>query len=543
MFLTKLCLLVFAVETANYVSLFVNASRETANSATGTFRFANIYGDHMVLQAKPFSAMVWGFGEIGQTVDVRFGNEFLETKVIEGSSGSGVWKVTLDAQDAGGPYTINASSKVGNTTSSISLADVLFGDVWLCSGQSNMAFTVTQVVNASEAIEEADHYPDIRLFTASLIASDTPLYELQEVMQPWSVASSKSVNGGAWKYFSAVCWFYGKNIYHQYKKPIGLIATDWGGTPVESWSSPDALRQCNITGDKVVDVFVSPEEEIFKGPYTHSALYNAMIHPFLNMTIYGAIWYQGEANAAAPFTYNCTFPAMIDDWRSKWFYGTDKLTDPEFPFGFVQLSSFYQKSKVADGFPVIRWAQTANYGYAPNLRERNVFMAVAMDLGNKSAIYGSIHPPDKQDVGFRLALAGRAVAYDDLDVYFSGPIVSDVTFSWQINTTFWKANVKYHHESVGKGGIEVRALRGFQYYCVSSSNPADSMFTEAEISTSAFNMLGLSGECPSGYQATGLRYAWNVTPCEFKNCAVYSKENELPSPPFVWNAPDVQPTK
>lgn len=82
-----------------------------------------------------------------------------------------------------------------------------------------------------------------------------------------------------------------------------------------------------------------------------------------------------------------------------------------------------------------------------------------------------------------------------------------------------------------------------QYYCVSSSNPSDSMFTEAEISTSAFNMLGLSGECPSGYQATGLRYAWNVTPCEFKNCAVYSKENELPSPPFVWNAPDVQPTK
>ena len=83
--------------------------------------------------------------------------------------------------------------------------------------------------------------------------------------------------------------------------------------------------------------FVSPEEEIFKGPNTHSVLYNAMIHPFLNMTIYGAIWYQGEANAAAPFTYNCTFPAMIDDWRSKWLYGTDKLTDPEFPFGFVQV--------------------------------------------------------------------------------------------------------------------------------------------------------------------------------------------------------------
>lgn len=89
-------------------------------------------------------------------------------------------------------------------------------------------------------------------------------------------------------------------------------------------------------------------------------------------------------------------------------------------------------------------------------------MAVTMDLGNKSAIYGSVHPPDKQDVGFRLALAGRAVAYGDLNVYFSGPIVSDVTFSWLINTTLWKANVKYHHESVGKRGIEVRSVRGFQ---------------------------------------------------------------------------------
>ena len=89
-------------------------------------------------------------------------------------------------------------------------------------------------------------------------------------------------------------------------------------------------------------------------------------------------------------------------------------------------------------------------------------MAVAMDLGNKSSIYGSVHPPDKQDVGFRLALAGRAIAYGDLDVYYSGPIVSDVTFTWKINSTVWMTNVKYHHESVGQGGIEVRSVHGFQ---------------------------------------------------------------------------------
>lgn len=131
-----------------------------------------------------------------------------------------------------------------------------------------------------------------------------------------------------------------------------------------------------------------------------------------------------------------------------------------------KLSANGNDSTIADGFPVIRWAQTANYGYVPNLRETNVFMAVAMDLGNASSPYGSVHPNDKQDVGYRLALAGRAVAYGDLDVYYSGPIVSDVliTAPAKSNTT-WIATVKYHHESVGLGGIELRSDHGFEVTC------------------------------------------------------------------------------
>lgn len=126
------------------------------------------------------------------------------------------------------------------------------------------------------------------------------------------------------------------------------------------------------------------------------------------------------------------------------------------------MSATGNDSVVADGFPVIRWAQTADYGYAPNLREQNVFMAVSMDLGNASSPYGSIHPNDKQDVGFRLALAGRAVAYGDLNVYYSGPIVSDVIFTSVANTTTWITTVKYQHESVGKGGIQLRSDHGFE---------------------------------------------------------------------------------
>ena len=131
------------------------------------------------------------------------------------------------------------------------------------------------------------------------------------------------------------------------------------------------------------------------------------------------------------------------------------------------MSATGNDSVVADGFPIIRWAQTANYGYVPNLRQQNVFMAVAMDLGNASSPYGSVHPTDKQDVGFRLALAGRAVAYGDFDVYYSGPVVSDVIFTSVANTTTWTTTVRYHHESVGKGGIQLRSEHGFevQFIC------------------------------------------------------------------------------
>jgi len=540
MLAAKLCMVgIIAAVCMKRLSVLARAATLEDNNRT-EFRFANVYGDHMVLQSKPFRAAIWGLGEVGQEVTVSLASEVYSTKVIKGSWGHGVWLVELDAQDAGGPYTIKATSKVDTKTLEILLEDVLFGDVWICSGQSNMQFTVHQVINVSEAIKNADHYPGIRLFTASLTQSNAPLYELKEVEQRWSVASSKSVDGGAWTYFSAVCWFYGKNIYDRYKRPLGLIATDWGGTPVEAWSSPDSLRQCNISANTYREKLLSREITRVSGPQTHSVLYNAMIHPFLNMTIFGAVWYQGERNALAPSTYNCTFPAMIDDWRSKWYDGTNKLTNPMFPFGFVQLSSWYDSSKQADGFPIIRWAQTANYGYVPNTKEKSVFMAVAMDLGNKSSSYGSIHPPDKEDVGFRLSLAGQAIAYGNTDIYYTGPLVSDVTILANGSGSMsWVAFVEYR--SVGKRGIEVRSKHGFEFYCVLSKDQRKTMFTEAKIDSARLGFVVIVyGTCPPGYAAKGLRYAWATAPCEFKQCAVYSQENGLPGPPFLWNAPEVE---
>ena len=149
---------------------------------------------------------------------------------------------------------------------------------------------------------------------------------------------AETINGGAWQYFSAVCWFYGKNIYDKYKVPLGLLSSNWVGTgmPIEAWSSPEALEKCKSTqtDDRSVDVNAGPN------PHEQSSvLWNAMMYPLLNMSIYGAIWYQGEANSGDPAKYNCTFPAMISDWRSKWNEATGGSTDMTFPFGFVQVNS------------------------------------------------------------------------------------------------------------------------------------------------------------------------------------------------------------
>ncbi|EDO41559.1 predicted protein, partial [Nematostella vectensis] len=487
-----------------------------AQSDEKVFRFANLYGNHMVLQQAPHRATVWGYGEPGQIVKITLAPEhMMNSKTIYKTSVSkacdaGVWKVALEPQKAGGPYTVHASSVVNGSAVESLLSDVLFGDVWVCSGQSNMDFSITQTNNPKEAAAEANHYLHIRLFTAERFNSTSPLYELKAIRQLWSVASSASINGGAWKYFSAVCWFYGKNLFDRLQYPIGLISTTWGGTAIEEWSSPDSLAKCGIQS------FDSSKEKTL-GPFPNggSGLYNGMVHPFLNISIYGVIWYQGESNSGAPQTYNCTFPAMIEDWRRKWFSGTSHDTDPEFPFGFVQLSSYTSDPTLIDGFPAIRWAQTADQGYVPNSSMRNVFMAVAMDLGNATSPYGSIHPTDKRDVGFRLALAGRAIAYGEPGVYHTGPLIVEV---------------KSHASSKDGWGVE---LAYTNLFCKSSSK-----WLPAKITESAFYTVSLQGVCPAGPgDVTAVRYAWRTDPCDFKKCAVYSKAEELPAGPYMKYAP------
>ena len=160
-----------------------------------------------------------------------------------------IWSVTLDPVEDEGPFDIHVSQPLANgTLITITLHDVLFGDVWICSGQSNMQFTVNMMFNGTEEIANAGNVPKIRLFTASLLLSASPIEELLGINLNWSIASPKSVGGPGWDYMSAVYWLYGRMIHQALDgRPIGLIATSYGGTPIEYWMPPKALQDCNVT--------------------------------------------------------------------------------------------------------------------------------------------------------------------------------------------------------------------------------------------------------------------------------------------------------
>ncbi|RUS78410.1 hypothetical protein EGW08_013824 [Elysia chlorotica] len=482
------------------------------------FAFAKHFQDEMVLQRAPQSANIYGFSpSIGEKlvmmVSHSMKNDRYETTVEQGPNpGVGVWLFTLDPMQAATVVSVRVEGENGVLT----LSDVIFGDVWVCSGQSNMAFTVNMMLRAEEELADAHNYPNIRIFAAALETSDTPLDDLKDVMESWSKPSNASLGGNPWgqpwNFFSAVCWLYGKNIHKALGIPIGLVDTNWGGTPVEAWSSPDALDKCNVTSNAI------------RGPQANSVLWNAMVHPFLGMTIYGAIWYQGERNARHPLVdrYACTFPAMIDDWRSKFHSVSKGQTNDTFPFGFVQLATNSPDPSKSFGFPDIRWHQTADYGYVPNERMQNVFMAVAMDLPGFTSKFGSIHPQDKTDVGYRLSLSGLKYAYGREEVC-QGPFPSKIiTAGKLINITY--GNVKT---------VEVRDWSGFELLCA-GSKASDEVWLPTRLISNYTNTVSLYlSVCLQNQKVMGVRYAWRESPCSFKKCAIYETVNGLPGPPFV----------
>eukprot|EP01060_Flectonema_neradi_P030827 TRINITY_DN4553_c0_g2_i5.p2 TRINITY_DN4553_c0_g2~~TRINITY_DN4553_c0_g2_i5.p2 ORF type:complete len:524 (+),score=123.72 TRINITY_DN4553_c0_g2_i5:2206-3777(+) len=506
-------------------------------AAAGEFNFSNTMGDNMVLQQAPASAQVWGLAdEVGKSVTVTLQQaggateQEIETTTIS-ETGIIIWKVAFDPIKASNDqYSVTATLE-GN--SSVTAKNILFGDVYICSGQSNMQFTVDQAFNASAEVAAADNFPNVRLYTAAEELSTEEQQQILKVEQPWSVASSAAVGGGNWSYFSAVCWFFGRNLNEKLNYPIGLIATNWGGTPVRSWSPPEATAECpSGAPPSVADL---PNQHYFKpltSPSQESVLWNAMIVPFLRTNIKGAIWYQGESDCdnTHASVYACLFPAMIRNWRARWAIASN--TSSLFPFGFVQISTWGDHNNgtcTNEGqcidTAIVRHGQLGNYSQVPNKVMPAVFMATGVDLGDPTSPFGDIHPRFKQQVTKRLSDAALNVAYGQ-DVYYSGPIASSVSLKGStIEITF--TNIS--------SSLQVKNSMGFEVRDATNTQEWGWTYVTSAVTKSSSTTISLS--VPSSVtKPVEIRYNWYRSPCTPAvgpyGCAIYDQDSMLPAIPF-----------
>jgi sialate O-acetylesterase len=345
----------------------------------------------MVLQQKA-EVKIWGKADAGEEVTVTFRDQKVSTKTDK----QGGWIVTLKPTDAGGPFEMTIAGK--NT---IHYKNVVVGEVWVCSGQSNMEWPVYGCdKNDVECALEAPHNPSLRMFQVTRSPSAWPLTNTGGT---WTEADAKVVGG-----WTAVGYFFGRDLHEKLKVPVGLIQSAWGGTRAEAWTSPPILMKDSAYATEFhnwQNALVTSADGKAIHPNAPSVLYNGMIHPLLNYRIQGAIWYQGESNAGKAFAYRDLFPMMIENWRADW-----KL--PDLPFYWVQLAPWTAvKSEPGPS----SWAELRE-AQSMTLKLRNTGQAVITDLGDEY----DIHPTPKRPVGERLALLARARTYGE-KIVCTGP--------------------------------------------------------------------------------------------------------------------------
>ncbi len=423
------------------------------HAAHAEVKLPHMLSDHAVLQ-RDMPVHIWGSADPGEPITVSFHGQ----KQSATTDGLGHWSLYLRPEAAGGPYPLTVQ---GSNT--ITLNDILIGDVWFASGQSNMelplkGFPNSAVLkNGAQEIAAATQ-PQIRLLHFKNAASE---YEQHDEDAVWTLCTPDTATD-----FSAVAYFFGRDLQHKERVPVGLIDSSWGGTPVSAWLSLDGLsadaslmpefvaRVPMVEAQADVPAMAAeekrddeaaqkagqpvPKHSWHPNPasWEPAALYNGMVAPATEFTIKGVIWYQGETDSSADRAplYERAFPAMISDWRARWHEG-------DFPFLFVQISSF--TSTPAETWGVIREAQRRT------LQLAGTGMAVSIDVGEAD----NVHPADKQMVGARLALAARAVAYGE-KIEYSGPLFRQAT------TENDSLRVYFTHAEglMAKGG----ALQGFE---------------------------------------------------------------------------------
>jgi sialate O-acetylesterase len=418
--------------------------------ARADVKLPGLFSDHMVLQ-QGVRVPVWGWASDGEKVTVSF-----RGKKLSATTRDGKWMVNLPNQKAGGPDTLTVEG-----TNKIEVRDVLVGEVWICSGQSNMEWPLSSSFEPDKDVATSAN-PNLRLFTAPKLKADAPV---NDVKANWAQCDPETV-----KKFSAVAYYFGRDLQKSRGVPIGLIHTSWGGSPAEVWVR-EAVLAANPGYKKDIldshaDQFKKYQAELAKWesealkkegreptgrkpapPWKPAELFNGMIAPLIPYAVRGAIWYQGESNAGRAWQYRTLFPDLIRNWRQDW-------EQSDFTFLAVQLAPWDRNKKrslesitAAPGdsdWAELREAQLLSTKILPK-----VGLAVITDVGDKD----DIHPTRKEPVGARLALLARSIAYGE-KIQASGPLYRAMQLKGdRIILSFDQVD----------GGLEARGgrLRGF----------------------------------------------------------------------------------
>lgn len=475
-----------------------------------------IFGSNMVLQRNS-PVNIWGISQPMQHISVTIHGLTASAQ----SSSDGKWIVTLPPMKEGGPYDVTICGE-----DTVVFTNVMIGEVWLCAGQSNMEFAFEKSSEAEKEIPAANN-PMIRLFTVKRNSTDS---QAENCIGSWSECSSTSV-----KRFSAVAYYFGKEIQKKLNVSIGLIHSAWGGTAVESWTPrsvlesdstfqpilrrwdsaaavyPEAMKAFDLIRDSLMLKWRNDSAEAFSAgkafpprpqeprggaktiQHKPSGLFNGMIAPLIPLTFKGVIWYQGEANAARAYQYRTLFPAMIQSWRKEW--------KKDFPFLFVQLPNLFRQPEPSQsGWAELRESQLM----ALSLPKTG--MAVTIDIGDPK----DLHPTNKKDVGYRLALIAENLVYGDSKIVYSGPVYQSYTIE--------KNSIRLRFNSEGKLSVRGKTLAGFTI-----AGP-DRKFIPASAQIEKGSIKVWSSKIKN---PVAVRYAWGDNP----DVSLYNDAG-LPASPF-----------
>ena len=472
-------------------------------------KMSSVFGDHMVLQQKQ-PIHIWGWTAPDQKVSVAFASQTGVTTADK----DGRFQLNMKPVAAGGPYTLTVRADETKT-----FQDVLVGEVWLCSGQSNMQFAVSSSNDPDLEVLTAN-YPNIRLISVPQVGTQEPQNDFNG---EWTACTPETVGS-----FSAAGYFFGRQLHQTLDVPIGLIDNSWGGSACEAWIRRDLFTDKDLYGplmdrwgkteatynhDVAVDAWKERVEKWkvnrkggqpraprnpLTGQHRPANLYNGVLKPILGYTIKGCIWYQGESNASRAYQYRSLFPLMIQSWRDEWAQG-------DFSFYWVQLADFKaEQSDPADSdWAELREAQTMTMSKLANTGE-----AVILNLGEAA----DIHPKNKLDVAKRLARWALAKDYG-IDVVCQSPLYKSLEVKGD------RILVSFDHIGGGLDTFDVTAPIGF------SIAGDDQEFVSASAKIVDRDTIEVWAEAVSSPVA--VRYAWADNPV----CNVQNREG-LPVTPF-----------